>query len=256
MKWCDAVAVLLHACEDATPRIIEEIALEHPDRKLHVLVENDRDWREAAFRQRLLNLGRSVGGTHFAIVDADEVLTADLIDVVRNQIAKLRPRASFEVPLINLWRSMDIMGSVSLTLPLAFADGFGLMYKARPDGYQLHFRFPKGLAWKARAVPSNSGLMHLQRVNWDRAVSRTTMRKMDETVRWPNHRGGIEAIEMRYSSTLLDPKKARHVPVNWWAYELDRGLIDINASPWEKDEVTRLITEYGPDTFAGLRLNG
>ena len=88
MLVVDEMIVLDHASRDRTRAIIEEVAGEWPGR-LHYRREDDPVWREAAIRQRLLEEGRELGATHFWVVDADEMVTGDLVPFIRPWLASL-----------------------------------------------------------------------------------------------------------------------------------------------------------------------
>ena len=70
LLWCDHVVVLNHASNDNTAGIIYDVSEEFPG-KVTALSEPDPVWKEMDHRQRLLRIGREIGGTHFALVDAD-----------------------------------------------------------------------------------------------------------------------------------------------------------------------------------------
>src|SRR2546425_1046117 len=60
-------------------------------------------WAEHAIRQKLLQLGRRAGGTHFVCLDADEAFRADFMPQLRNRIAQLKPGQNMMLPWIALW---------------------------------------------------------------------------------------------------------------------------------------------------------
>ena len=77
LQWCDNAVAINHASTDRSAEIIEEIQRETG--RVTVLNEPDPKWDEMNHRQRMLDEGRRIGGTHFAIVDADEVITGHLV---------------------------------------------------------------------------------------------------------------------------------------------------------------------------------
>src|SRR5687768_3759320 len=88
LRWCDAVVVLLHACTDTTPAIVDAIASEHPGR-VEIIWDGDAKWSEMTHRQWMLEAARDMGATHLAIVDADEILTGNLIPQIREHAERL-----------------------------------------------------------------------------------------------------------------------------------------------------------------------
>lgn len=258
LQWCNHACVLLHRSGDATPESVAEIAAENPGR-VTVLTEDREPWDEATYRQRLLEAGRATGATHFAAIDADEILTANW-SVERGWL--FPAELAGELPWIDLWRSLDVMRAsrASQAIPCIFADRPDLFYRPDADGYQLHKRTPHHVDWARTLLldPLSGGLMHLQRCSWRRAQARQAHYKMVELLRWPNHRGGVAEIDRRHSKSIAEPDDMTmvSVPDEWWAHGIDRNLIDLDAPPWEEREVLRLLNEHGRDRFAGLDLSG
>jgi glycosyltransferase involved in cell wall biosynthesis len=62
-------------------------------------------WAEFSTRQKLLELGRQSGGTHFIILDADETLSANFIKNGREAIERLQPGQKLVFPWLFLWKS-------------------------------------------------------------------------------------------------------------------------------------------------------
>ncbi len=88
----------------------------------------------------MLNAGRSLGGTHFLILDADECLSSNYLDTAKNDILNLPPGKALALPWVNLWKSFDqICGQGTPWAPMlkdfAFADKPDISY---PEGL-IHF---------------------------------------------------------------------------------------------------------------------
>jgi len=82
LRWVDKLVVLDHASADGTRTKLIELAQCNPGR-VHILSRDDSQWLEMDHRQATLVEGRRHGGTHFAIIDADEILTANQLDSIR-----------------------------------------------------------------------------------------------------------------------------------------------------------------------------
>ena len=75
----------------------------------------DAGWDEMAHRQQMLMHARAMGATHIAIVDADEILTGDLVQkygyaeesIIRHAVASVPQNLILRVPLYNLRGSID-----------------------------------------------------------------------------------------------------------------------------------------------------
>jgi hypothetical protein len=78
LLWCDEVVVLLHACTDRSANIVAAIQSENPGR-IVVRTHRHECWTEMAHRQQMLEIARGADATHIAMIDADEILSGNLI---------------------------------------------------------------------------------------------------------------------------------------------------------------------------------
>jgi len=259
--WVDEVVVLNHASTDRTADICREVADETG--KVHVIDEADGVWREMAHRQRLLTEARSRGATHIALVDADEVLTGNLVLNIRDHIAKLPPGSVLQTAMACMWRSMDNYredGSVwSMTTQtscsLGFCDAPQLRWEAQ-QGYDHHHRHPIGSRVNVRVPPAFGGVMHLQFANWRRLRAKHALYKMTERVRWPQKR--VADIDQMYNMALDETRlRLVHAPDAWWdPYRQWTKHVDFASEPWHEAECARLWAEHGREMFRGLNLFG
>lgn len=260
LRWCDELVILDHSSTDRTPAIIEGLAAQNPGR-VHRLAAAGSRWEEMVNRQATLDEGRRRGGTHFAIADCDELLTANLLPQIRDWIAALAPGRCLELPMVPCWRSLDqyrdddsVWSRARITL--AFCDRPGLAWRP-PDGYQHHHRAPWGAAGSRPAPVARGagGVMHLQFAHWPRLTAKHAWYKVTEQIRWPGRRSVAE-LDRMYSQAL-DERGLRlsPVPPEWWIPE-DRAAIDLASEPWQAAEARRLVAEHGRERFAGLDLFG
>lgn len=293
LTWCDEIVFLDHASNDDTGNIIDELDLAYPGR-VHLIRIKDPAWNEMNHRQLLLEAARGRGASHIAIVDADEILSANFREQVRRLTQMLAPGCLLHVPLHNLWRSLDAYRNDARSYygctwaSITFRDSFDLNWRPTEDGYQHHSREPAN-AMKGLRLPrtesidnllkmsdygivprgakhnpvtrfylslrDEGGLMHLQHASWRRLKAKQALYQMIEMTRWPHHnRDGVREL---YASAL-DENGAifKPVPQSWWDYDLPRSLIRLNEDPWQEAEVRRLLTKYGRDAFYGLDLFG
>src|SRR5882724_9073912 len=101
LMWCDRIVILLHACTDESANIIQTIRAEHPDRVV-VRTHRHESWTEMAHRQQMLEIARGTDATHIAIIDADELLTANLLGLIRGHVEQLPPGVMLMLPGYNL----------------------------------------------------------------------------------------------------------------------------------------------------------
>lgn len=268
LMWVDEVVLLDHASEDRSAEICRAIAEEHPGR-LHVLSEDHPEWQEMRHRQRLLELARWLGATHIAMVDADEVLTGNLLGSIRDIFATLKPGHVLKLPWICLARELDryyASGPWSgAWVDCGFGDTPAAHWAAR-NGYDFHHRPPMGGAWQPLLKGSQpveqfgAGLMHLQFLDARRLRAKQALYKMTEVLRWPG-REPVSVVDARYNHAVYgsDPTKQKRGVVDlasWWSPYADlMDHLDLSIAPWQEAECRRLWMEY-PGRFTGLDLFG
>jgi len=256
LMWCDQVIVGLHCCEDRTEEIVRGIAAE--TRRVSVVRFVKPDWNEMDYRQVLLQAARESHATHVAIIDADEVLTGDLLPVMRDRVSELRPGDCVTVPGLALWDGLDHYRVDHLFrswYSLAFRDSPKLHWRDR-DGYQLHHRHPFGcdqVRWNA-----DGGVMHLQFVRQRALRAKQAYYKMMEVLRWPDQ--GVARIDQKYSwwDRPVAPGGLRELPPECWKpYEHLMKYADFtDGETWWERKIHQWFQEYGRERFAGLNLFG
>jgi glycosyltransferase involved in cell wall biosynthesis len=260
LRAVDDLVVLDHSSTDGTPALLRRVASEHPGR-VHVLQEDDPVWREAAIRQRLLEAARDLGATHVCPLDADEVITGNLLPGLRDAFAALAPGESLWLPWFDLWRGFDCYRDdrsfSRYRMVLGFRDAPGVGYAPAQGGYDIHARRPSGLSAEHRFPDSmdEGGVFHLAFAHWRRIQTRTAWYKMMEALRFPWRRGP-ELLNRQYDHHL-DESGLRTLPVHpeWWAaYAPWLSEVDLGEAPWFESECRRLWQEHGPETFRGLNL--
>jgi len=260
LRWCDEAVVLDHASTDETLAIVVQIAAEHPGR-VSVLCEPDGTWREMAHRQRLLDAARARGATHCAIVDADEVLTGNLLELARPAIERLPAGMYLRTRMLAMWRGIDrfrddrSIWSNRDDLALAFPVTDNIAWHTN-NGYDHHHREPYGLRPGGRMLQEPGGVMHLQFASWRRLVAKHSLYKMVERVRWPEK--SVTFIDSTYSQALDEAALVtRTAPAAWWKPYADiLPNLKLDHEPWQEAECRRLWAEHGAEYFAGLNLYG
>lgn len=265
LRWVDEAVVLLHNCSDRTEGIVREIAKD--TNRVHVLTQTDPVWTEMAHRQRTLDAGREIGGTHFAIVDADEIPTGNVLGRLRGWTEGLEGGQLLDLPMIPCWKDLtayrcDQIGMWRHSrITLAFKDMPGLCWKPKEDGYQYHNRPPLGskVDPNLRAYPltrqEQGGIFHLEYANYRRLIAKHALYKMDEVVRWPGREPNV-AVDAKYSLAITERGlMVRPVPAEWWE-GYDASQIRMVDEPWQEAEVKRLWKEHGPDKFKRMNLYG
>lgn len=288
LQWCDEVVVLLHACTNESWDIVREIRRE--DDRLVVLADDSPEWNEMPMRQEMLLAARHRGATHLAIIDADEVLTGNLLshewvceDGTRVIDPDMLVRAFIQVtpfntltektPVIVMLPGYNLRNGINQhhangiwgnrLFSTAFADNSRLSW----SGNTFHRREPQGVALRPyRPIQQGQGgILHLWGSSERRLIAKHALYKVTERLRNMRH---VEVIEREYSwaihgdkhwSSFGTPETWTYSPVpeSWWApYSHLMKYLDVDAEPWQEAEVRRLVAEHGREKFAGLDLFG
>ena len=280
LLWCDAVVVLLHECTDESGDIVEQVIRENERGRIHVLRASG-EWTEMQHRQAMLLEAREHGATHIAIVDADEVLTGDILPsrigpsvdgeetgarFWPNRMSTADNPRILQFPLYNLrgkigqYHSNGIWGGKSTCL--AFRDDPRLSW----SGDHFHHRHPSGatLTPYAPIQWGDGGIMHLWGVSERRLRAKHALYKITERLRW--HEKPLSEIDRTYSWAIKgDPQNPRwgtpktwtysSVPDAWWEpYWQWRKYLYVDLEPWQEAECRRLVAKHGRETFSGLDL--
>jgi hypothetical protein len=262
LMWCDELVIRAHACTDGTLEIIQGLMEEFKGR-LRLIYSTAPDWCEMDHRQGMLTCARQCGATHIAIIDADEVLTGNLLPLATGA-SLLHSGEMLQLPLYNLRTGLDLYhanGTWSNRIAsLAFKDNPELGW----HGDQFHCREPQGksLAPVQPLKQGDGGVMHLWGCSERRLLAKHALYKITERLKWP--RKSAWEIDRMYSMCINGnfPGEAAQwryadVPDSWWApYQHLMKYLDIDAEPWQEAEVRRLVQEHGREKFAGLDLFG
>jgi hypothetical protein len=265
LSYCDAVAITDHGSTDRTAEIIRDAQAEFPDRQISVRRAEDEEWMEMDVRQELLDRGRALGGSHFVIVDADEVPTGNLFAQLRE--LALRPaRGCFvSLPMIATYHSPNVFrwdGPWGETnqIPWAFCDSTSLRWRVS-GASQLHRRTPHKAVNQGLLVAGKGlgGLFHLQFVSKARLRSKAVWYKMIETLRYPGKWSQADLNHI-YDWTLREEADIQlyDVPDSWWAPYREKGWLKHFAPdsvPWQLHEARKLVARHGRERFSGLDLH-
>ena len=287
LMWLDALVILDHASTDMTREIAWDVASEFPGRVV-VINEDDPVWREMAHRQKMLEQARLMEATHICYIDADEILTGDLVtthpnaggSAIRGLFAAIPPNSLLQLPWLQLRGSIGQVHTAGVwaanqNASFGFLDDPRLHWSSENrGGYDFHHRQPMGkplVPWTPLGAQGRrqSGLMHLQMVSGRRLRAKQALYKMQEIVRWPGREPNqIRAVNERYNlavyggytsdalktlGTTLGP-----APLDqWWKPYTDlMKYFDPHMIPWQEAECLKLLEEHGPQKFAGLDLFG
>lgn len=257
LEWCDALVILNHCSTDGSNGIIAQLLSEYGDRIRLSWCEGD--WVEMEHRQRMLDEARRAGATHLAIVDADEILSANVWQEVRAAAARMQPDQLMQLPGYNLRNNIGQYHANGIWGDRWFSTVFMDSPRLNWAGDRFHHREPMGMALQPyRPIPQgHGGTLHLWGVNERRLKAKHALYKMTETLRWPQK--SHAEIDKLYSLAFdprLDTRFAQHwsyaaVPAGWFAHS---EHLHLNVIPWQEAECRTLFAEHGADRFADLNL--
>eukprot|EP00002_Diphylleia_rotans_P013236 TRINITY_DN2578_c0_g1_i3.p1 TRINITY_DN2578_c0_g1~~TRINITY_DN2578_c0_g1_i3.p1 ORF type:complete len:565 (+),score=89.53 TRINITY_DN2578_c0_g1_i3:541-2235(+) len=106
-KVMDSIVILDNNSTDKTLEVITSLKESCKIEKIITHQAGDK-LDELKMKQILLDEGRRVKGTHFSLVDADEMFSWSLLqdDLLRTMIQNLRPLEMITTPWVHLWQSV------------------------------------------------------------------------------------------------------------------------------------------------------
>lgn len=248
LKWCDDLVVIDDDSTDDTAEIARDAGA-----YVVTVRRTEEHWPEMHLRQKSLDIGRNRDGTHFAIIDADEVLTATDIPHVKAWFGALAAGQCLDAPMIACWKSLDEYNAgIQSTITLGFRDAPGLCWKPRgTEQYHHHARPPMGSS-PQHCAAHGRGVFHLQFAAWDRFIWKHRHYLLMERLRW-----GYPARELNEKYHWFERITAvpRPVPSEYWA-GLPREDIHLAHDSWYRAEVERILKAHSPGTFRDLDLFG
>ncbi len=286
--YTDAIVVVDDASDDRTRHKLRSLA-----RELHIeqlICNKDCSWqvRDERFnRQRLLDAGREVGGTHFIFMDADEMWSAQCArnGWLRKQILAMKKGQLMKVPEVNLWGSLDYYRDDEFYSPVttnwaekAFVlcdDGVcnykdnqswcnsGIIHvsvdpvnRKTADGVD-RFVYPRRLG---------KAIIHFKCVNLDSLATKRIWYMCLEFIRMneksdpSKYKENAEKLNDFYktkefagmSPSDLAKMKLTPAPEKWFKYPFFDGSIYKKYNTKKQKEVVAWLKKFGPNYFADL----
>jgi hypothetical protein len=262
--------VHLHACSDTSIDIAREALYETTFRLPLERIElsgEDADsatWDEMAHRQLLLRRARARGATHIVIMDADELLTGNLLPTIRQRIEQIPPGWIFQLPGYNLRNSLSSFHANGTWGNRIFSAGFADHPCFKWEGDRFHHREPMGLSTD-RAIQicnqGQGGILHFWGASERRLKAKVLQYKITERLRWPDK--PVEEILAEGYNWALDgrpgtddvPEKWQYAvtPPEWWVpYAELMKYLDVDKQPWQEKWNEEMIALHGLERFRGL----
>jgi FkbM family methyltransferase len=252
--YADAIIILDDASTDNTVQIIESL---QTDCKVEKIIKKNSWFRdEPGDRNALLDEGRKIGGTHFIIIDADEMFTANCLqdNILKNHILELNPGESLALNWLQLWRSVDRYRYDSSV----WTNNYNAMIFC-DDGisrYSSDFihtpRIPRTINKKYHRLDDTMGLLHFQFVNWQNLLIKQSWYRCLEHIRDPQK--SIFDINTLYGHSKDESNIGfKECPKEWFSgYTFFNPSIFNQSEKWRKAQVSEWFKQYGKGFFKDL----
>ena len=259
--YADAIVFLDDASTDATLSIVESLAQEC---HIEIIIRKDVWFRdETGDKNLLLKAGREIGGTHFIVLDADELITAPCFEnnYLRHKILELKPKQRLLLHLFNIWRSPYTYRSDSSPWgghfgDFIFCDDGTSLYTS---DYFLHttrcpVMVPQSQSEQMLVKINNSdmAILHFQFANWRNLLVKQAWYRCLEHIRLPNK--PVEVINELYGHSKNEKTlQLTPIPAQWVAgYDFYDPTIFSKPEVWREKQITGWFKEYGIDYFKEL----
>lgn len=253
--FTDAIVFLDDASTDKTVEIVENLAKECRIERIIRKGQWHRD--EPGDRNKLLNAGREIEGTHFIVIDADEILTSNFLkeNFLRNLILALGRGDKLCLKWIQLWRSPDKYRDDDSVWSNSYVDC--IFCDDGKCSYASEFihtpRSPSNLSGGTFQYTTHKfGLLHFQFVNWKNLLIKQSWYRCLERIRFPKKQ--IKKINTMYADSKNENGLRRAVSDPEWynSYNGFKKEIYFEPEKWRSQQILSWFKQYGRAFFKGL----
>ncbi len=275
-EYADAIVVLDDASTDDTVKRVESLAAPCNVEKIIKKEVWIRD--EKKDKNDLLNAGREIGGTHFIMVDADEMFTYEcaINGWLRKQLKVLKPGQAISFPMMNLWDGITHYRDDQLCNPrdwrwrigAAWCDDKSCNYDANPAGgvsKQIHvYRIPcnrSGNLPIITVVDLKHGLIHFKHTNTENIVIKKVWYMCLELINadkkgMNTHEKNAEEVNRFYQVEFALHSQQKYIlrklPPSWLKYRFFNAECFTKKLGTKQQEILSWFKEYGPSYFESL----
>ncbi len=254
--YTDAIVYLDDASDDNTVSVVESLAA---DCNIEKIIKKPQWYRdEPGDRNKLLQIGRQIGGTHFIVIDSDEIFTANCLDknFLRNKILDLRPGERLKLNWIQLWRGIDKYRFDTSVWTWNYKD-----FIFCDDGvcsYNSEFihtpRTPNNLKGKTHTLTGYQyGVMHFQFVNWRNLLIKQAWYRCLERIRDPKK--PVYKINQRYAASKNENKLSTKIAPHQWFNKYNKLVnLQVYEEPeyWRERQIINWFKTFGKEYFKDL----
>lgn len=250
--YTDAIVILDDASEDDTLSIIKPLAQKY---NLHIIAKNVWSRDEARDRNTLLDRGRALNGTHFIVIDADEMFTAPCMhhNYLRKQILKMNPGDYMSCWWINLYNDAQQYDNQYIIKPFIFCDDGNASYD---NSIRIHAeRIPENLHGTNHVLQpiSQYGLLHFKYVNWENVLIRNAWYQCLMSIMWPEV--SRKEVGSFFKQKLVQQSgNLRNTNPRWLDYPFFTAHDFSQPDTWRKQQIIHWIETYGTAYFNDLSI--
>ena len=215
-------------------------------------------WAEYDIRQKLLELGRAAGGTHFIVLDADETFTGNFVTIAKPLISKLTPGQRIQMRWLTMWKSVDHYKEDETVWTNNFKDF--IFCDDGTSNYKkiwLHTpRTPGEYSSKENSLVLNTkygSVIHFSFSDWVGTQVKQSWCRCSELLKGFKNSDEINyhyAISMDHDS-IVEP-----LPESWKVGVVFPKISyqdDIN-NLWRFKQIEKWFKQYGPEHFSKLQI--
>lgn len=257
LTWCDELIVIDHCSEDNTQAVLEDVIDNATVLQEHITILQEKDpaFRPLRMYERLVVAARGMGATHLAILDADELVSSNLIGDIRSHVSNLPHYATFEIPWVPVrgglhWRDKGPRSQLKTGFVFSLAGDVHYEQVAGNECCLHRSRLPLNIK-QLMQPDTDGGLMHLQYVDERRLRAKQVRWKMMEMLRWPGRRTA-SWLNDYYDCSVHLRGGTVPIPVEWWSrFTQWEHLVELGTESWAEKEVKKLWAEDS-SRFRGL----
>ena len=223
------------------------------------VVDNDEKvsagWAELGIRNRLLQLGRDSGGTHFVCLDADEAFTTPFVAKAPVVYSKMRPGDKVVMQWLAMWKSVDHYRDDHSVWSnnykdFVFCDDGKIKY---PDVWMHTPRTPGENREDNRLTlnPKHGAVLHWQFSEFTNFQLKQAFYRVSELIKLgANHAANIN---QKYSISMDDERsKVKRIEPGWYIDTMPKLTHDVDA--WRVKTILDYFDMYGIETFERLQI--
>jgi len=215
-------------------------------------------WPEFGIRQKLLQLGREAGGTHFVILDADETFTGQFPKYIRAICKRMKPGRKLRLQWLAMWKSVDHYKDDNTVWSNNFKD---FIYcddgtSEYPNVWMHTPRTPGNGTDESNSDILNTkygAVYHFQFSDWTSFQIKQCWLRCSELLKG---KGSPIAINQKYAITLDQESRLSAIPDDW-----KEGVVfptvTCKVDPkelWRFKQLEEWFKKHGPEYFGELHI--